>query len=171
MKADILNLRADGKTYTEIKKQLGCSLGTIAYYCGDGQKDKNGRRQRQYLKSTKAILKRKKDNFSRIIKNGKRHVRIPSEFSSRELFDKITNNPVCYLTGRKIDLSQPLSYQFDHVVPVSKGGSNGLSNLELSCSEANRAKSNLSKEEFLDLCIEVVRHHGYSVEKVIGAVA
>ena len=40
MKEEILKLRADGKSYNEIKSILNCSKGTIAYHCGKGQKDK-----------------------------------------------------------------------------------------------------------------------------------
>lgn len=44
MKEQILKLRAEGKTYKEIKDVLGCSKGTIAYHCGDGQKEKSRNR-------------------------------------------------------------------------------------------------------------------------------
>ena len=40
MKDEILKLRSEGKTYSEIKKELGCSKSTISYYCGKGQKEK-----------------------------------------------------------------------------------------------------------------------------------
>lgn len=38
---DILRLKAEGKTYNEIKAELGCSKGTISYHLGAGQKDKS----------------------------------------------------------------------------------------------------------------------------------
>jgi len=41
-KENILKLRAEGKTYTEIQKILGCSKGTISYHLGDGQKQGDG---------------------------------------------------------------------------------------------------------------------------------
>lgn len=41
MKENILKLRSDGKTYNEIKEILKCSKGTIAYHCGEGQKEKS----------------------------------------------------------------------------------------------------------------------------------
>ncbi|MBV1928379.1 MAG: helix-turn-helix domain-containing protein [Gammaproteobacteria bacterium] len=41
MKEQILKLRAEGKTYNEIKKLLGCSKGTISYHCGAGVKEKS----------------------------------------------------------------------------------------------------------------------------------
>lgn len=37
----ILNLRLSGLSYNSIAEQLGCSKGTVAYYCGAGQKEKN----------------------------------------------------------------------------------------------------------------------------------
>lgn len=46
MKEKILALRAQGKTYTQIKAELNCSLSTISYYCSPIQKDKNIQRQR-----------------------------------------------------------------------------------------------------------------------------
>lgn len=46
MKDDILRLRAEGKTYTEIQTSLGCSKSTISYYCGVGQKEKVAERNR-----------------------------------------------------------------------------------------------------------------------------
>ena len=43
MKDQILKLRDEGKSYREIKRILGCSSSTIAYHCGEGQKEKNAK--------------------------------------------------------------------------------------------------------------------------------
>ena len=43
---EILRLRAEGKTYNEIKALTGASKGTISYWVGEGQRDKNVARQR-----------------------------------------------------------------------------------------------------------------------------
>lgn len=43
-KDKILSLRAEGKTYNEIQKILGCSKGTISYHLGFGQKQKTKQR-------------------------------------------------------------------------------------------------------------------------------
>lgn len=40
LKEDILQLRAEGKSYNEIRKITGASKGTISYHCGEGQKEK-----------------------------------------------------------------------------------------------------------------------------------
>ena len=61
MKEQILQLREQGKTYDEIKEQLGCSKGTIAYHCGEGQKlktkeanDRRREKNRQWLEDLKS---------------------------------------------------------------------------------------------------------------------
>lgn len=43
-KEQILALRKEGKTYSEIQKILGCSKGTISYHLGEGQKEKTKER-------------------------------------------------------------------------------------------------------------------------------
>lgn len=43
-KENILRLRAEGKTYNQIRDELGCSKGTIAYHCGTGVKEKTKQR-------------------------------------------------------------------------------------------------------------------------------
>jgi predicted restriction endonuclease len=47
MKEKILKLRAEGKTYDEIKKEIGCSKSTISYYCSSGQQQKARERNRK----------------------------------------------------------------------------------------------------------------------------
>lgn len=44
VKQKIIQLRFSGKTYNEIKNEVGCSKGTISYHCGNGQKEKTRRR-------------------------------------------------------------------------------------------------------------------------------
>lgn len=56
-------------------------------------------------------------------------------------------------------------YDLDHIIPVSRGGSNELSNLGVSIPVANKSKSNLTLEEYLELCKKVLEHHGYTVTK------
>jgi hypothetical protein len=60
LKDKILALRLDGLSYRQIQSELNCSKGTIAYYLGEGQKEKNLQRQqvkrnaaRQYIRSVK----------------------------------------------------------------------------------------------------------------------
>lgn len=169
MKEKILKLRSEGKTYKQIQAELGCSLSTVCYYCGENQPEKIKVRQRENLKTLRGILKRKKDNFS-FVRGDRRSAgkRESLKFTSKEFFEKVTSNPVCYLTGRKIDLLSPKTYHCDHIVPVCKGGTNDLENLGLACKEANLCKDQLEVGEFLSLCKEILEHNGFDVIKKAG---
>ena len=72
---------------------------------------------------------------------------------------------VSALTGRPLNWNNPEDYQYDHVIPIARGGDNTLGNLQMLCTEANQAKGRLTDEEFIDLCKEVVLHNGYKMYK------
>lgn len=169
MKKDILRLRQEGKSYKAIKNELGCSLGSISYHCGEGQKIKSRDRLRKSRKNTSIIIKRKLDKFVKTkihnFKRAKTYLLTNSRTSYDAAYKKIYDNPICYLTGRKIDLDKPQTYNLDHMVAFSKGGSNDLTNMGLACKEANAGKSNLSVTDFIQLCVDVCNHNGYQVIK------
>lgn len=182
VKDQILKLRQQGYSYRQIQNMLGCSKGTIAYHCGENQKAKHAKRRitnrkkqhplvrkieyfnSQYykpiLKSSKEIktlnriLRLKIETFS-IIQKG---VYNNMSFTVQEFLDKVGDSPSCALTGRYINLMKPATYQLDHIVPRSKGGSNDIDNCQLLSRDVNQAKHDLSVEEFINLCREVVNH-------------
>lgn len=90
-------------------------------------------------------------------RNKKEKVKTKMVFSIQDVIDKFGENPRCYLTGEVIDIRKPRTYQFDHIVPVSRGGDNSLNNLGICTSEANQAKRNMTDVEFIDFCEKVVR--------------
>jgi 5-methylcytosine-specific restriction endonuclease McrA len=59
---------------------------------------------------------------------------------------------ICALTGRNLDRKS----QIDHIVPVSRGGSDRIENLRWVVKEANRSKLNLLDHEFIELCKDVI---------------
>ena len=63
---------------------------------------------------------------------------------------------MCYLTGVKINVDQPKTYSLDHRVPVAHGGSNDLENLEICSLQANKAKADLTLDEFYKLGEDVL---------------
>lgn len=47
MREDIVKLHEEGKSYTQIAEELGCSKGTIAYHLNSSSKEKTLQRQRK----------------------------------------------------------------------------------------------------------------------------
>lgn len=167
MKELILKLRKEGKTYDEIRTEVGCSKGTISYHCGKGQKIKYRNRQRRNRKKINNIINRKIKNF----KNAALHGTDPykrkttGRFSYASAYEKVLNSQVCYLSGRRIDLSDTTSFHIDHIKPICRGGKNTLKNLGVLRKEVNMAKGGMMNSEFIDLCIDVLKHNGYNIMK------
>lgn len=179
----ILELHRKGLSYREIETKLGCSKGLISYHCGQGQKEKFMVKQRKERRSnvlkSKIIkflevhkrLRKKNDSDKRLIekilqnkirgfslterKKG-RYTKCKTMFKVKDFLKKIGSNPVCYLTGRPINLEEGRSYHLDHILPRSRGGDNSLDNCGLASRSANQAKADLTLEEFVQLCKEVV---------------
>ena len=173
VKEDILSLRAEGKSYNQISKILNCSKSVISYHCGNGnekQRALNYKKNKNTLNKcimgkvnsfksrhvTKAV-KTKTSNFKRHSKSVVNNI-TEGNFTTQDVIDKIGKNPTCYLTGKKIDLRDTPSYSFDHIIPVSQGGTNDLSNLGVCIFEANQSKTELMLEDFYDLCEAVLKH-------------
>ena len=175
-KEDILRLRAEGKSYNDIARELGCSKSVISYHCGNGNEKK---RTLEWSKSTKGKLNRKITSFrSRVSRsaknvtarsklktfkrrkdNNRTHSKvnnITKNYTYKDVLKKLGKNPRCYLTGVPINLEETDTYHFDHIIPCSKGGTNDLSNLEICTRSANYAKNDLSLEELYDLCESIL---------------
>jgi 5-methylcytosine-specific restriction endonuclease McrA len=69
----------------------------------------------------------------------------------KKLWDK--QGGVCALTGRVLTID---SAELDHVVSLSVGGSNNVTNLRWLYADVNQMKGTLSDKKFIDLCREVV---------------
>ena len=107
-------------------------------------------------------LRRKIEDFSISVLRDKNNIRQKKKqkplFTLEEFLEKTGDSPICYLTGQPIDISKPKSYQFDHKIPRSRGGDNSLDNLGLCVNRANRAKYDLTPEEFYYLCKDIVEY-------------
>lgn len=174
MKIQILELRALGKSYKQICEITGCSKGTVSYHCGKGQKEKTKERARKYKKESyisKSVecfksnrkTREKVKEFQRPRPHINKVSKQKSSFSWRDVISKFGWVPKCYLTGRIINLKCPGTYHFDHIIPRAQGGSTTLDNLGITCKPANQAKHSLTVNEFLALCVEVLRYHGYTI--------
>ena len=189
LEEEILRLKAQGLSYNQIRDRLGCSKGTISYHCGVGQKAKVlGRTKKRRLCPLRTKMeafkygkkKEVQDPFVEVFRP-KNHclrdklihfARIGTKanrmgyrfmFKLKDLIKKIGNDPRCYWTGRKIDLSSRRSYHLDHFLPRSRGGDNSLDNCVLACREANQGKGDLTSEEYIRTSCEVAVHRGKEI--------
>lgn len=170
-----MKLRKEGKTYNEIQEELGCSKSVISYHCGEGKTEQKRVKKRNLSKehklsrkvsafkcrSSRTTFRAKIKTFKRRNPNNRTHTivnNLTKNFTTQDVLDKFGDNPVCYLTGTPINLNEPETYHFDHIIPASKGGTNDLSNLEICLKEANNAKNDLSLNELKILCKKIISH-------------
>lgn len=92
-------------------------------------------------------------------------------FTVEQLLKQIGNNPTCYLTGLPIDLNDSRSYQLDHKIPKSRGGDNSLDNCGLVCRRANMSKSDMTYDEYIELCKLVISNHEKQIARAGNAPA
>lgn len=97
-----------------------------------------------------------------------RALRLRNGITARDLA-KIWRNQrgLCALTGDKLDRTA----EIDHKIPRSRGGDDSLGNLQWVTRAANRAKRDLTDEEFLLLCKSCVRWIGERIQGALGASA
>lgn len=93
----------------------------------------------KYLEKGRSYRARNRDYFR--VANAIRRVRVLATDNPHTFQDIETQlarqNHMCYWC------SQPLTtYEVDHVIPVSRGGSNSADNIVVTCSNCNRTKSN-----------------------------
>lgn len=163
MKTNIIQLRKQGKTYNEIKKILGCSLSTISFHCGKGQKEKSNQRYKKRVSINKLV--RKVNEFkSRKLYFGVKDFAKENNFQVSDVINKFGTLTYCSLTGEPINLLSDSHYHLDHIYPVSKGGSNNIDNLAIVHETVNRMKHNLTNEELISWCIKILTYNNYLVE-------
>ena len=137
-------------------KKRGLQLSEILVLLNYGEAilDKN-----YNFKNIKTVLNKK----IRMFHNCVNPINVRS-FTWIDVIRKFGLHPKCYLTGVEINYEDSRSYNFDHIIPRSKGGGYGFDNMGLCLQKANFAKSDLMLPEFLKLCEMILLNRGYRLE-------
>lgn len=72
----------------------------------------------------------------------------PIEVDIKKVEELIFSESICTYCGNKIEIKQA---SYDHILPLSRGGKHGWSNLRLIDFTCNLMKGNLTDEEFREL--------------------
>jgi CRISPR/Cas system Type II protein with McrA/HNH and RuvC-like nuclease domain len=163
IKDQIFELKNKGYSYQQIQKTLNCSKSTVSYYLGEGQKQKAVERVKKQRKLNPWL--HKTERFLKEYRGTKLSYNRRGDFNRKKLLDYLSTIDKCYLTGRPIDIKNFNTYEFDHIIPRKLGGECTFENLGIARPEANRAKSDLTLEEFILLCKDVLVNFGYKVSK------
>jgi hypothetical protein len=128
-----------GKTSAETAKILNAPIKKVKMFHRDIMNRKLPEKEKaeQKLQDAEAVLESRIKSF--------RERSLPTEdFGADEVRLKIGDQPKCYITGLPLNLDDPDSYSFDHIVPVAFGGASTLDNLEVCTPQVNRLKSAFS---------------------------
>lgn len=80
--------------------------------------------------------------------------RVFTDYEKKTVYAKC--NGKCCICGKKIDF---LDMTIDHKIPLSKGGTNEMSNLQLSCEPCNRIKNSMTMPELAEKITEILRNY------------
>lgn len=172
----ILELRKQGKKPKEIQKILNCNIKTVYYHCHYHNPNSLGKRISQQYNHPyyQKMITFTNARYDHKYKNRTRHKILyqklcqfwgdnvaNASFKVKNVVEKFSEEPVCYLTGDKIDIMDSSSYTFDHIQPKCKDGDNDITNLGLATKAANSAKNDMSYDEFIEFCKKVITYHEF----------
>lgn len=109
-------------------------IGDTAYYLAN--KEAILKKNREYRKKNPEV-KRALHQKRRAIKSG-----AGGKFTSTEIYDLFEKQrAMCALCSRKLKKSGENKFHMDHIQPLSKGGTNWISNIQLTCPGCNLKKN------------------------------
>lgn len=130
------------KEYLESYKRLG-SVSSVARECKRGRETVRSQLHRIAARSGFASIQD-------LLPEGMVYTRNEEKPTSQALHEMIVKQRFrCALSGVKL---KPKHASLDHKLPVAKGGSDLIDNLQWVSTKVNRAKGTMTDEEFIEMC-------------------
>ena len=76
-----------------------------------------------------------------------------TDYEKKTIYAK--NNGKCAICGKPVKFKK---MTIDHIKPLSQGGTNEFSDLQLACHSCNRLKNNFIEDDFYELIKKVLWH-------------
>lgn len=76
-----------------------------------------------------------------------------TDYEKKTVYAK--NNGKCAICGSPVKFKK---MTIDHKKPLSQGGTNEISNLQLACHSCNRLKNNFMEDEFYEMLSKILRY-------------
>jgi len=137
---------------TVICRKCGCTLTTETWY---HSQQKQSSRICKTCDSAKAIAYKKR--FPWKTRANTIRARCGADIWDTDLINIFQNqNSRCTLCGKVLDENGTL--HIDHIEPLSKGGTTTVDNLQILCVYCNIGKYDLSVDDYITHCLNVVNH-------------
>lgn len=161
-------VRTINNKFIKMKEDNTYTLSDIDYTLFDTTDD-----AKQFINDHKEELKKyvvciytEKNSIKLAKKNKKRFVQLEDgavvEKSERISFNKTTRKEVyrkseghCMLCGKFVDYED---FTVDHIVPLAKGGTNDISNLQCACKRCNTIKQDIMPDELIEVLTEMIEY-------------
>lgn len=112
------------------------------------------------------VVYNKKNSIKLVKKNKKKTIQLEDgtvvEKSEHISFNKTTRKQVyrkseghCMLCGKFVDYED---FTVDHIVPLAKGGTNDISNLQCTCKRCNTIKQDIMPDELVEVLTEMIEY-------------
>jgi excisionase family DNA binding protein len=121
-------------------------------------------KRREQIKSYKE--KAKSAPYYHLVEKTKRfqsRSQVKTPYTHLDVIEKFGKNPVCYLSGLPINYDDSTTYQLDHFIPVSNGGSSDLENMRLSNPMANQMKRDYDLIGFIKMCALIAERNEHLI--------
>jgi len=149
----IASMAGSGKVPKTISKQTGVPIEDVKFYItlpkGKKRKGRSKRTNYPRMKYSSWVDWKSYQLRGSIVNRSKKYnIEVPSIDFFRKWLNNCNGNFFCVFTNERINRDD---IELDHGIPLSRGGTNKLSNLDFTSKRINRIKGEMTSREFNDL--------------------